>query len=220
MFKRIFSTAFGTFIGIPISVILIIGLVYFPSTVIDKAYEISLFVPTKLGLVRPLTMEEILEIDGGQENVVNLPRRGRYRIYSKDPIALTTDVTLISEESSDIIEAVPLYDQFSDARIDRSEPQYVFSINSAGVYTIIINTIEENEEFKSDTTITIIPYLGNVLATTAIISGTIQVAIIAFFINLIYKQIHKDRIKETIKLQGRKREQFEIFIDNEMKNKS
>ena len=217
MFKRVLSMAFGVFvIGVPLAVIFMALGFIVPVKTIEVVYDASLFIPQKLGIVDRVSSDEIIEMSGGQEKIVHLSRNGRYRIYSEEPLAVDTEITIISEDGVYTTEAVALNDGL---RIYVDEPQYVFDLDAAGSYTISAKSID-GKPIADNAIYTIVPYLGNQYAAVAILSGIIQVTLIAFGIRSLYRFVYKKRIQEEKESQDKKRGQFEAFIDEEIQGGS
>lgn len=219
MYKQFMSTLFGTFIiGIPLAIITVIAIIFIPVFTLEAAYNASLFLPQKLGLISKVAPNEIVEVSGEQEQIVTLPRKGRYRIYSDEAIVLNTKITILTSDSSYSIDAVPLYDKNGSQYIDVDKPQFVFNLDAPGTYTIITISSDSEPDVEQKK-YSIVPYVGNQEATVGILGILIQLGLVAFCISLFYQVLFRGRIQDEKATQDKKREQMEAFLDNEIQNK-
>jgi len=219
MLKQVAYFGFGTLVIGMIAVLpLILLIVIVPSLTFQLAYDASLFIPNKLGLTEEVTEGETAFANTNNITLINLTKIGRYRIYSPQPIANHTIITLTSQDTEQQIEITPLHDfaPSDEVRIKTKDPQYIFNIDSPGTYKIEANAMNP-EMLPEGATLTVKPYVGNYNATIAFVAGFIQACIIIFIIRLVTMYFRKPAIVKEKDEQNKNREQFESFYDQEMK---
>jgi hypothetical protein len=99
VFKRLTSLFFGTFVfGIPAGFIISVLILLLPFVAFDWLFGASLFIPRQLGLVNEIEAAEIIEIQGGAEQQINLSRSGRYLITATEKVAANFLVNITAQE--------------------------------------------------------------------------------------------------------------------------
>lgn len=176
MIKQVAYFAFGTFvIGIAGAIIFMLIILIIPPLTFQMAYEASLFIPNKLGILEEVSQEDLAIANTNNVTLIELSKSGRYRIYSQEPIANHTTITLTSQETGQPVEITPLYDSVPsyEVRVKTEEPQYVFVLDSPGVYKIAAESMSPAEIPDGGASITVTPYVGNYNATIALLAGLI-----------------------------------------------
>lgn len=216
MLKQLISIFLGTIvIGIPMAVLMMAAVLLIPTFTLEAAYDVALFIPDKLGLVAEVESSEIVAISGSGDTIINLPRSGRYRIYSAEPIAANTRIDLLSQKDARMIEVVSLYEQTGVGQlISVEEPQFVFTLDEPGTYTVKTSAVS-GVAVPDDIAFSIEPYVGNRQATVAVIGGIVQIVLLAFGISSAYQWLNRERLQAEKAAKVSSREQWEAFMDKE-----
>ena len=216
MIKQILSIFWGTLVvGIPMAILMTLAVLAIPSFTLDAAYNVALFIPGKLGLVAEVDPAEKITVDGSQDTVANLSRAGRYRIYASEPIAPSTRIELLSQEDTRRIEVISLYEQTGVGQfVDVDEPQYVFTVAEAGLYTVMARSVF-SDGAPDDLIFSIEPYVGNQHAALAIFGGIAQILLLAFGISFVYQWVNREKIQAEKAAKDESRSEWEAFFDEE-----
>ncbi|MCA9873238.1 MAG: hypothetical protein KC441_06275 [Anaerolineales bacterium] len=189
-----------------------------PLQAFETAYRAALFVPEMLGFVPEVAPNEMLGISGGQEEATFL-QKGRYRIFAEKPIGKSVKIRILSLDSGQFVEVTSIYKDSPYLQIDIDKAQYFFELNDSGLYQFITEA-PGGETAVDSILFTVMPYRGNQHAAVAMFSGILQVVVLAFITSLVYKQVTRKRRREEKAEQTHKREQWETFMDQELRKDS